>query len=134
MSQSGYEGKCAGQRALMTYCGLVMVGGAVAHPSLHSGQAPAATPEPDVTVSRHPALQYEGLCHTRGFRWVAPQPLAPVGPVAIVGAFLASDPSLRSGQALDVPDNRRIFVAGQGARPVAGGLRTARPPRLSTRV
>ena len=26
-----------------------MVGGAVAHPSLHSGQAPAATPEPDMT-------------------------------------------------------------------------------------
>jgi creatinine amidohydrolase/Fe(II)-dependent formamide hydrolase-like protein len=28
-----------------------MVGGAVAHPSLHSGQAPAATPKPDVRLS-----------------------------------------------------------------------------------
>jgi len=32
-----------------------MVGGAVAHP--------AATPEPDVRLSPHPALQYVGLCH-----------------------------------------------------------------------
>jgi hypothetical protein len=32
-----------------------MVGGAVTHP--------AATPEPDVALSRHPALQDMGPCH-----------------------------------------------------------------------
>jgi DNA adenine methylase len=36
----------------------VMVGGAVAHP--------AATTEPDVTVSGHPAPQSMGLCYSRG--------------------------------------------------------------------
>jgi len=51
--------------------------------------------------------------------------LTPIRPVAVVGAFVAADPSLRSGQALDVPDNRRIFVAGQGARPVAEGVSRA---------
>jgi membrane protease YdiL (CAAX protease family) len=40
---------------LITCGGLVMVGGAVTHP--------AATPEPDVRLSPHPALQYMGLCH-----------------------------------------------------------------------
>ena len=30
---------------------------------LRSGQAPAATPEPYVTLSRHTALQDTGLCH-----------------------------------------------------------------------
>jgi len=30
--------------------------------------------------------------------------------------------SVHSGQALDVPDNRRVFVAGQAARPVAEGV------------
>ena len=75
MSQSGYEGECAGQRALITYCGPVMVGGAVAHPSLHSGQAPAAIAEPEVRLAPHPAFQYEGLCHrqhlpcTRSWEW-----------------------------------------------------------------
>ena len=56
------------------------------------------------------------------FLRVLAQPLAPIRPVAVAGAFVAADPSLRSGQALDVPDNRRVFVAGQGARPVAEGV------------
>lgn len=36
---------------------LIMVGGAVAHP--------AATPEPDVKLSLHPALQKTGSCHEK---------------------------------------------------------------------
>jgi len=71
------------------------------------------------------SLPLQQIEHARGFRRVAPQPLASVGPVAIVGAFLAVDPSLRSGQALDVPDNRRVFVGGRGARRVAEGVSRA---------
>jgi len=59
------------------------------------------------------------------FLRVFSQALTPVQPVAVVGAFVAADPSLRSGQALDVSHNRRIFVAGQGARPVAEGVSRA---------
>ena len=60
--------------SLVARC-LVMAGGAVAHPSLHAGQAPAATPEPDVRLSPHPALQHVGLRHrhhlpcTRSWEW-----------------------------------------------------------------
>ena len=40
--------------------GIVMVGGAVTHP--------AATPEPDVRLSPHPALEHQGLCHRHYWR------------------------------------------------------------------
>jgi len=39
-----------------------MVGGAVAHP--------APTPEPDVTLSRHPAPEQPGHCHWHYRRWL----------------------------------------------------------------
>ena len=56
--------------------------------------------------------------------------LTPIQPVAVVGAFATADPSLRSGQALDVPDNRRIFVAGQGAAQWSPRSKSNRlPPR-----
>jgi len=45
----------------------VMVGGAVAHLSLHSGQAPAATPEPDVRLSPQRAVC---ACKNGWPRWV----------------------------------------------------------------
>jgi hypothetical protein len=41
----------------------IMVGGAVAHP--------AATPEPDVRLSPHPALQKTGSCHEYLVRWTS---------------------------------------------------------------
>jgi len=56
------------------------------------------------------------------FLRVFSQALTPIQPAAVVGAFATADPSLRSGQALDVPDNRRVFVASQRARPVAEGI------------
>ena len=40
-----------------------MVGGAVAHP--------AATPEPDMKLSLHPALQITGSCHEHFIRWTS---------------------------------------------------------------
>ena len=48
---------------------------------------------------------------------VSAQPLTPIQPVAVVGAFVATD--------LDVPCYRRIFVAGQRARPVAESVSRA---------
>ena len=51
------------------------------------------------------------------FLRVLAQPLAPIQPIAIVGAFVVTD--------LDVSCYRRVFVAGQGARPVAEGISRA---------
>ena len=51
------------------------------------------------------------------FLWVFSQVLTPIQPVAVVGAFVATD--------LDVPCYRRVFVAGQRARPVAESVSRA---------
>ena len=43
--------------------------------------------------------------------------VAPIQPIAVIGAFVATD--------FDVPNDRRVFVAGQRARPVAEGVSRA---------
>ncbi len=43
--------------------GLIMVGGAVTRPT--------ATPEPDMRLSPHPALQKTGSCHEHFVRWTS---------------------------------------------------------------